>query len=226
MPTLTPEKIIAILQSYDELKSYKKVAEKHGVKPNTVSLHVRKAKELTTVTSSKSSSDKEERSEQTRAYEMYLSNFTPIQVAINLGIDDKKALEYNSQFLRLTNRPLFIKIYDEVGYFGLLKILRFLLEIEKLGLCAKEVATRTGLLLQELPKIKTTLAALSREVNELRKKLSVKSEKLAEVQRKLQNEELMLSKTCQERDAVLRDLVQLQKTRQQFIELMFSPPGR
>ncbi len=223
MPTLTPEKIAAILQCYDELKSYKKVAEKLGVKPHTVSLHVRKAKASANISSLNVDSVKKEKSEQTLAYEKYFSKVSPIEVAIDLGIDDTKALEYHSQYMRLTGRSFFVRIYDEVRYSGLLKINRFLIETEKLGLSAKEIATKASVLLRDVPNIKTNLEAMSRENIQLKRNLAFKREKLLEIERRLQNEQLMLSKVCQQRDVLEHELVLLHKTKQQFLGVMFNP---
>jgi hypothetical protein len=91
--------VIAMLEKGE---SYRDIAQKAKVSPNTIkAISNRAGLEETTSISS-------------RAFELYVRQKTPVQIAITLNLEAEKAIQYHQQYLMLLGLTEFTKIYIQI----------------------------------------------------------------------------------------------------------------
>ena len=96
------QKEALVLALLEKGTSYREIAKAAGVSPNTIkSISNRAGLEETTSISS-------------RAFELYVQQKTPVQVAIALNLEAEKAIQYHQQYFILLGLTDFTKIYIQI----------------------------------------------------------------------------------------------------------------
>ena len=91
--------VIAMLEKGE---SYRYIAQKAKVSPNTIKMLANRAglDETTSISS--------------RAFELYLQQKTPLEVAIALGLKSEEALRYHQEYFMLLGITEFTKVYLQI----------------------------------------------------------------------------------------------------------------
>src|ERR671919_109694 len=91
-----------VLALAEKGETYREIAKKAGVSPNTIKAVLNRAglDESTSVSS--------------RAFELYVKQKTPIEVAIILNLEAKEAIRYHQEYFMLLGLTEFIKIYLQI----------------------------------------------------------------------------------------------------------------
>ncbi len=96
------QKEALVLAMLEKGESYRDIAQKAKVSPNTIKAISNQAglDETTSISS--------------RAFELYVQQKTPVEVAIALNIEAEKAIQYHQQYFMLLGLTEFTKIYIQI----------------------------------------------------------------------------------------------------------------
>jgi lambda repressor-like predicted transcriptional regulator len=90
-----------VLALYEKGKTYREITKEAGVSPNTIKAIVNKAGDQMTSISS-------------RAFELYVKQKTPLEVAIALNLEAEKAIQYHQQYFILLGCTEFTRVYPQI----------------------------------------------------------------------------------------------------------------
>src|SRR5919106_4278070 len=96
------QKEALVLALLEKGETYRDIARKAGVSPNTIKAIANKSglDETTSISS--------------RAYELYDRKKTPIEIAIELNLEAKEAIRYHQEYLILLGLTEFTKVYIQI----------------------------------------------------------------------------------------------------------------
>ncbi|MGH9976699.1 MAG: hypothetical protein ACRD8Z_12825, partial [Nitrososphaeraceae archaeon] len=96
------QKEALVLALAEKGKTYREITKEAGVSPNTIKAVLNKAgiDESTSISS--------------RAFELYVQQKTPVQVAIALNLEAKEAIRYHQEYFMLLGCTEFTKIYLQI----------------------------------------------------------------------------------------------------------------
>jgi predicted transcriptional regulator len=96
------QKEALIIALAEKEKTYREIAKEAGVSPNTIKAVLNKAglDESTSMSS--------------RAFELYVKQKTPVEVAIELNLEADKAIQYYHDYFRLLGITEFTKVYRQI----------------------------------------------------------------------------------------------------------------
>jgi lambda repressor-like predicted transcriptional regulator len=96
------QKEALVLALAEKGETYREITKKAGVSPNTIKAVLNKASldESTSISS--------------RAFELYIQQKTPVEVAIALNLEAEKAINYYQQYFKLLGITEFTKAYLQV----------------------------------------------------------------------------------------------------------------
>jgi predicted transcriptional regulator len=91
-----------VLALYEKGKTYREITKEAGVSPNTIKAIVNKAglDQMTSISS--------------RAFELYVKQKTPLEVAIALNLEAEKAIQYHQQYFILLGCTEFTRVYPQI----------------------------------------------------------------------------------------------------------------
>src|SRR5919106_4590292 len=91
-----------VLALAEKGKTYREITKEAGVSPNTIKAVLNKAglDESTSISS--------------RAFELYVQQKTPVEVAIELNLEAKEAIRYHQEYLILLGLTEFTKVYIQI----------------------------------------------------------------------------------------------------------------
>ena len=135
-------------------KTYREITKEAGVSPNTIKAILNKAGlDQTTSISS-------------RVFELYSQDKTPLEVAIALGLDAEKAIQYHQQYFMLLDCTEFTKVYLQIkdnpwAYVNLVKLAL------NSGMSDAEVVELLKIAKGHLPRVQLEYDRLKAELNSL-----------------------------------------------------------
>lgn len=96
------QKEALVLAMLEKGESYRDIAQKAKVSPNTIKMLANRAglDESTSISS--------------RTFELYVQQKTPVEVAIALNIEAKEAIRYHQEYIMLLGLTEFTKIYIQI----------------------------------------------------------------------------------------------------------------
>ncbi|MGH9952423.1 MAG: hypothetical protein ACRD5J_12395, partial [Nitrososphaeraceae archaeon] len=96
------QKEALVLALAEKGKTYREITKEAGVSPNTIKAVLNKAgiDESTSISS--------------RAFELYVQQKTPVQVAIALNLEAKEAIRYHQEYFMLLGCTEFTKVYLQI----------------------------------------------------------------------------------------------------------------
>jgi predicted transcriptional regulator len=96
------QKEALVLALAEKGKTYREITKEAGVSPNTIKAVLNKAglDETTSISS--------------RAFELYVQQKTPVEVAIELNLEAKEAIRYHQEYFMLLGLTEFVKIYIQI----------------------------------------------------------------------------------------------------------------
>ena len=96
------QKEALVLAMLEKGESYRDIAEKAKVSPNTIKAISNRAglDETTSISS--------------RAFELYIQQKTPVEVAIALNLEAKEAIRFHQEYIMLLGLTEFTKVYIQI----------------------------------------------------------------------------------------------------------------
>src|ERR687892_791431 len=144
------QKEALVLALAEKGKTYREITKEAGVSPNTIKAVLNKAglDESTSISS--------------RAFELYVQQKTPVEVAIALNLEAEKAIKYYHEYFTLLGITEFTRVYLQVknnpmGFVQLFEL------SQKLGMGDSEVAELLKIANGYLPRIRLEYDRLREE---------------------------------------------------------------
>jgi hypothetical protein len=153
------QKEALVLAMLEKGESYRNIARKAKVSPNTIkAISNRVGLDETTSISS-------------RAFELYVQQKTPVEVAIELNLEAKEAIRYHQEYFMLLGCTEFTKVYFKIKdnpwpYVNLVNL------IQNLGMSDGEVVELLKIANGYLPRVRLEYDRVKEEKNSLEAKLS------------------------------------------------------
>jgi transcriptional regulator with XRE-family HTH domain len=153
------QKEALVLALLEKGETYRDIARKAGVSPNTIKAIANKA------------SLSEIASESSRAFELYVQEKTPIEVAIALNLEAEKAINYYHQYFALLGITEFTKAYLQVkdiiwSFINLVNL------FQKARICEGEVLELLKIANGYLPRVRLEYDRLQQEINSTKAELN------------------------------------------------------
>jgi predicted transcriptional regulator len=153
------QKEALVLALLEKGETYRDIARKAGVSPNTIKAIANKA------------GLSEIASESSRAFELYVQQKTPIEVAIKLNIEADKAIQYYHEYFKLLSITEFTRVYLQIkdnpmGFVNLFK----LIQSAKIG--DVEIVQLLKIANGYLPRVRLEYDRLQQEVNSTKVELN------------------------------------------------------
>ena len=153
------QKEALVLAMLEKGESYRNIAQRAKVSPNTIKMLANRAglDESTSISS--------------RAFELYVQQKTPVQVAITLNLEAEKAIQYHQQYFMLLGCTEFAKVYLRIkdnpwAYVNLVQL------IQNAGMGNDEVVELLKIANRHLPRIQLEHDRLKEEKNSLEVELN------------------------------------------------------
>src|SRR5919106_3864139 len=144
------QKEALVLALAEKGETYREITKKAGVSPNTIKAVLNRAGlgESTSISS--------------RAFELYVQQKTPVEVAIKLNLEAEKAIQYYHEYFTLLGITEFTRVYLQVknnpmGFVQLFEL------SQKLGMGDSEVAELLKIANGYLPRIRLEYDRLREE---------------------------------------------------------------
>jgi predicted transcriptional regulator len=146
------QKEVLVLAMLEKGETYRDIAQKAGVSPNTIKAIANKAglDESTSISS--------------RAFELYDQKKTPVEVAIKLNIEAKDAIRYHQEYYMLLGCTEFTRVYLQIKenpwlYVDLVKL------IQNAGIRDDEVLELLKIANGYLPRVRLEYGRVKDEIN-------------------------------------------------------------
>ena len=158
------QKEALVLALAEKGKTYREITREAGVSPNTIKAVLSKAGLDQTT------------SESSRAFELYIQQKTPLEVAIALNLEAKEAMRYHQEYFMLLGLTEFTRIYIQIKdnpwpFVNLVKL------IQNSGISDREVVELLGIANRYLPRVRLEYDRVKAELNSLEaKKLNLINE--------------------------------------------------
>ena len=153
------QKEALILALAEKGKTYREIAKEANASPNTIKAVLNKAgiDESTSISS--------------RAFELYVQQKTPVEVAIELNLEAKEAMRYHQEYFMLLGLTEFIKIYIQIKdnpwpYVNLVQL------TQKAGMGIGEIAEVLKIANGYLPRVRLEYDRLQQEINSTKAELN------------------------------------------------------
>jgi uncharacterized protein YerC len=146
------QKEALVLALLEKGETYRDIARKAGVSPNTIKAIANKSGlgESTSISS--------------RAFELYVQQKTPVEVAITLNLEAEKAIQYYREYFMLLGITEFTRVYLQVKN-NPMGFVRFFELSQKLGMGDGEVAELLKIANGHLPRVRLEYGRVIDEIN-------------------------------------------------------------
>jgi hypothetical protein len=167
------QKEALVLAMLEKGESYRDIVQKAKVSPNTIkAISNRAGLDKTTSISS-------------RAFELYVQQKTPVEVAIELNLEAKEAIRYHQEYIMLLGLTEFIKIYIQIKdnpwpYVNFVKL------THNSGMGDGEVMEVLKIANGYLPRIRLEYDRINEETNSVKAKLNSSKAELNNIARTYQ----------------------------------------
>jgi predicted transcriptional regulator len=148
------QKEALVLALLEKGETYREIARQAGVSPNTIKAIANKAGlgEITSISS--------------RAFELYVKQKTPIEVAIALNLEAKEAIRYHQEYFMLLGLTEFTKLYiqikDNNDTWAFVNLVRL---VQNSGISDTEVVELLKVANGHLPRIRLEYDRVKSELN-------------------------------------------------------------
>src|SRR5918996_2593757 len=146
------QKEALVLALAEKGETYREITKKAGVSPNTIKAVLNRAGlgESTSISS--------------RAFELYVQQKTPIEVAIALNLEAEKAIQYYREYFMLLGITEFTRVYLQVknNPMGFVRLFEL---SQKLGMGDGEVAELLKIANGQLPRVRLEYGRVIDEIN-------------------------------------------------------------